>query len=105
MKQLGLMLSVALISFNAVAIETVFGSPDCGSWVQQGSLPKKAWLNGYMSGLNVQHQLQELKPNDPLSKINSVEQMAVWMDNYCKKNPLEMVSLGGWILFVELTKK
>lgn len=85
--------------------QTVFGAPDCGEWVAQASNSKKGWLLGYMSGLNVMHDVQNLKPESPLGKLNSADQSFLWMDNYCKTNPLKTVVDGGWELFKELRKK
>jgi hypothetical protein len=39
------------------------------------------------------------------SHINSANQVFLWMDNYCKTNPLKTVGDGGWVLFKELRKK
>jgi len=62
----------------------------------------KAWLVGYMSGLN--SGLSNDK-NDILDKINSAEQIFLWMDNFCTKNPLKRVGSGGNALFNELSTK
>ena len=83
----------------------MFGVPDCGEWINQASNPKKGWLLGYMSGLNTLHDVENLKSEDPLKKLNSADQIFLWMDNYCKTNPLKNVGLGGWELFKELRKK
>ena len=85
--------------------QTVFGGPDCGEWVAQANNSKKTWLLGYMSGLNVMHDVENLKPQNPLNKLNSADQIFLWMDNYCKNNPLKTVIDGGWALFKELRKK
>ena len=85
--------------------QTVFGTPDCGEWVNQANNPKKGWLLGYMSGLNTLHEIENLKPKDPLDNINSANQIFLWMDNYCKTNPLKTVGDGGWALFKELRRK
>jgi hypothetical protein len=45
------------------------------------------------------------KNKDPLDKINSAEQIFVWMDNYCRANPLKNVREGAQDLFIELQKK
>ena len=88
----------------AVSQVIYFGNPDCGKWVANSkSIPSmRSWLLGYLSGLN--SGVGNPK-NDALSKINSAEQIFLWMDNYCAKNPLQSVSTGGNQLFYELEKK
>ncbi len=85
--------------------QTIFGAPDCGQWVKDNNPNRKAWLLGYMSGLNVAHELADLKPKDPLDKMRSAEQAFLWIDNYCKANPLKTVAIAGLELFQELKSK
>ena len=82
--------------------QTIFGAPDCGQWVKDNNPNLKAWLLGYMSGLNVAHELSGLKPKDPLDKMSSAEQAFLWVDNYCQANPMRTVASAGWKLFQEL---
>ena len=105
--QARLILALALVMTIPLSAQsqTVFGMPDCGEWVNQVNSPKKGWLLGYMSGLNTLHDIEDLKPESPLKKINSANQVFLWMDNYCKTNPLKTVGDGGWVLFKELRKK
>ena len=85
--------------------QTAFGAPDCGQWVKDSTTNRKAWLLGYMSGLNVAHELSDLKQKDPLDKMRSAEQAFLWVDNYCRANPMSTVALAGWELFKELKNK
>jgi hypothetical protein len=79
---------------------TVFGTPDCGEWLsgKKGNELDKAWLIGYLSGISVANP----KEGDPLGKISSSEQIFVWMNNYCQRNPLKDISDGANRLFSEL---
>ena len=79
---------------------TVFGTPDCGEWLsgKKGKELDKAWLIGYLSGISVANP----KEGDPLGKISSIEQIFVWMNNYCQRNPLKDISDGANRLFSEL---
>jgi len=81
-----------------------FGNPDCGRWIanSKSTISMRTWLLGFMSGLN--SGLSNTK-NDALAKINSAEQIFLWMDNYCAKNPLRSVNDGGNELFFELKNK
>jgi hypothetical protein len=105
--QTKLILALALVMTTPLSAQsqTVFGMPDCGEWINQANNPQKGWLLGYMSGLNTLHDIEDLKPESPLKKINSANQVFLWMDNYCKTNPLKTVGEGGWVLFKELRKK
>ncbi len=42
------------------------------------------------------------KPTNPLGTLKSADQIFLWMDNWCKANPLKKVGEGGAELFVEL---
>lgn len=84
----------------------VYGVRDCGEWINRkknvySELSVQAWLAGYMSGLSMAHPLND----NPLGKTNSVDQIFLWMDNYCQKNPLNDISDGGDALFIELMKR
>lgn len=83
---------------------TTFGTPDCGQWITDKSNIKKAWLVGYVSGLSAMHAMNNRK-DDPLSQINSIDQIFVWMDNYCQNNPLSKLNDGGGNLFIDLMLK
>ena len=92
-----------LISEPALAI-VVFGGSDCGQWVNQQSEFRKTWLLGFLSGLNSGVVGTAGIKGDPLDKLNSADQAYVWMDNYCRANPLKKVSDGAHTLYRELNK-
>ena len=93
-------ISVALLLSGVVCNATAgvaMGKYDCGEWFV--SPVAKYWLGGYLSGLNAAN----IYPGkDPLSKLNSAEQMSLWMDNYCRANPLKTVGEGANALYQEL---
>ena len=106
-----LRLIAALIATAAVPVQaqtttnpvtTVFGQPDCGEWVRNTRQPDRAWLLGYLSGMNKIHNATGGKSNDPLNALNSADQAYLWMDNWCKENPLKKVGAGAMDLFIEL---
>jgi hypothetical protein len=78
---------------------TVFGRPDCGVWLNKKREVDKAWLLGYVSSLSTS---QQFGLSDPFGKISSAEQIFVWMDNYCQRNPLKDVGVGAFLLYIEL---
>ncbi|VTU43077.1 hypothetical protein E5P1_00428 (plasmid) [Variovorax sp. PBL-E5] len=57
------------------------------------------WLLGYLSGLSMRHE----PPNDPLADL-SPEQANLWMDKFCRENPLSNLQIGGSRLFSELDR-
>jgi len=105
-KTLSIWIAFFLAFLNPAHAYMTLGASDCGQWVNESkSTPSmRAWLLGFMSGLNAMHELTN-KPDDPMTKINSAQQVYVWMDNFCQKNPLKSVSSGGIDLFIELMKK
>ena len=78
---------------------------DCGEWIDgqtNASIRQRdrVWLLGFVSGVN-----QNAFYKNALSKISSEAQIYLWMDNYCKENPLKDVIDGGYDLMNELRKK
>ena len=93
-----LAMSVACLQAHAV---TVKGAPSCGDWVKDrkaggwSSTANLGWLVGFLSGLSVASRNEALKDTN-------VESLSLWMDNYCRSNPLKDVDDGGMDLFIEL---
>ena len=102
----GIIASGILISSQAIAFVT-FGGYDCGGWINAPSIAQKAWLMGYLSGMNkIVNDLNGHEAKlDTLAQLSSADQAYLWMNNYCKANPLEGLSLGGSTLFLELVTK
>ena len=101
-----LMLALALGSSSAMS-QTIFGTYDCGHWFstnQPINRDAKVWLMGYLSGMNAMAVKAPAKP-DPLGKLTSADQAFLWMDNYCKANPLKPLTTGGLTLFIEVENK
>lgn len=101
--------AVAMITLMACCLgsataqtTTSIGAPDCGQWVKQSNPSDRWWLLGHLSGMNVLHDLAGLKPANPLRTLSSADQAYLWMDNYCKANPLKSVDDGALSLFTEL---
>lgn len=95
---------IALAGANALAV-TIRGSPSCGNWIDYknkgdklGTIVNERWLVGFLSGMAISEQLDVLPGTDN-------DSLSLWMDNYCRANPLESVFAGGELLFWELAKK
>jgi hypothetical protein len=96
------LLMASFISQAVPAVE-VRGGPSCGSWVQERqvrdwpSVANELWLVGFLSGLAVgsNHEILAGKDNPSLF---------LWVDNYCRANPLKEVADAGFALATELVK-
>lgn len=98
-----LLLTICMMKPAFSAPVSLFGVPDCGQWVNRKSEPDKAWLLGYVSGLNFKHV--EKGGTNALETVNSADQMFVWMTNYCQKTPMSKLSDAGFEMFQELLIK
>ena len=87
---------------TAQAEVTVRGASSCGKWVEdrqnKTDLYGRAWLLGFLSGLSSGAGADVLKGTDNKS-------LYLWLENYCRKNPLSDISDGGHDLFSELAKR
>jgi hypothetical protein len=88
---------------------TTFGQPDCGQWLKQPSATQQTWLFGFISGLNAMNDFHAFSRGQPqqdlLKKLSSSDQLVVWMDTYCQRNPLSKLGEAGFILLRELGSK
>jgi hypothetical protein len=77
------------------------GGGSCGEWVSERSSDqwygKGQWMLGVISAVGY-YSVYDLNDIDP-------QAFAVWMDNYCQKNPLEQFSEGVYALVEELATK
>lgn len=80
-----------------------FGIPDCGTWVNNQTQGTKLWLAGFMSGKNF--AWNKTGGIDPLDGVQNFQQLILWMDNWCRGNPLKTVSDGGNELWEELLQQ
>lgn len=87
------------------ASHQIFGASDCGQWLAEKTPAREVWLMGYLSGMSTMHDAIGHTVKDPLSIIQSANQAYIWMDNWCKANPLENLVSGGQKLWIELMEK
>ena len=87
---------------NAVS---VMGARSCGDWVKNAQDPngwpvivQNAWLGGFLSGKTLSSGVDVLKGQ-------SAESLYLWVDKYCRNNPLDNSADAGEELFIELKKK
>ena len=109
-KKLAIVLTTFVLLTQPVFGQAIFGNPDCGQWVSSKTDARRAWVLGFMSGMSMATFLYgtraDYKTNgDWLDKVNSADQIFLFVDNYCQKTPLDKVGTAGMALYLELTKK
>lgn len=91
------------------SLPTYRGHSNCAEWLKPGSqssdFGNKFWLSGYLSGINLGLYLDKQRPAFDFFENVSSEQIFLWMDNYCRANPLSNVVDGTGTLFREMQKK
>jgi hypothetical protein len=94
------------ISANAGQIKGG-GGMTCGSWIKEretnNHYVKLSWIQGFLSAYN-QYSYTGNNPNGIFGSTDA-NSLTVWMDNYCRNNPLEEVYSGTLILIEELKSK
>jgi hypothetical protein len=100
----GILVLVSSVSATAASDRlTTYGGADCAVWVSASGSKRedlKQWLAGYVSGLN-----SFFYRTDPLRRLNSVEQIFVWSDEYCRANPLDTMGDAAFSLLKELDQR
>ena len=106
MKLLKIFLVVLAIGFtsSSYALITSMGDRSCGQWVANRTSHNVSqhfdsdWLTGMLTGMAVYSGVDILKDSEG-------ESIFLWMDNYCKSNPLDKVGTGASVLFYELKQR
>lgn len=88
-----------VFSVNAQPV-TVMGAQSCGKWVaERGNLVQYSrnfgWLTGFLSGMSAATRVDAMGPVDG-------DSIALWVDNYCRANPLARMDTAATVLFDEL---
>jgi len=96
-----LALAVAISTAQVQEPRAIIGPMDfsCGKWV---NTPKdtsehfqvRYWILGYLSGNNMQSSVDFMRGRD-------ADGLTVWIDNYCRRNPLHAITRA----MVELVKE
>ena len=91
----------------------VRGDPDCAMWVKPEThareFENKGWLIGFLSGVNTgftmasSATLGKLTPEFGFDMTN--EKIFLWMDTYCRTNPLSSAMYGVGELMQERNNK
>ncbi len=83
---------------QTASAEWVRAEPDCAMWMTPDTaareLENKAWLIGFLSGANMAFSLDaDRKPFNYFEGLTN-GQIYLWMDNYCRANPLSSTLYG-----------
>jgi len=98
---------------QSASAEWVRGDPDCAMWVKPETnareLENRAWLIGFLSGLNMGFTMASSatigKSTPEFSFDTTNEQTFLWMDKYCRANPLSSAMYGVGELMQERSNK
>ena len=83
------------------------GIPDCGEWLKTDpteQLRTKSWLIGYLSGINIGFRIEKQRDFNYFDNVTN-DQIFLWMDKYCRANPLSTVAVGSADLYQEMSNK
>jgi len=80
--------------------QTWMGLPDCARFINGKNHGDRMYALGYISAVN----LWLIPKKDILQDISS-EQVFLYVENYCRKNPLDKINAGLDTLIIELMKK
>jgi hypothetical protein len=107
-----LLLGMALVLADAGAQGVgIRGGPSCGTWVNAESNHKntreginfgRTWVIGYLSGL-ASATGKDFWGRQNINLLSN-DSVFLWIDNYCRSNPLKNLDDAAIILFAERTK-
>ncbi|MDM0103750.1 hypothetical protein QTH97_02310 [Variovorax sp. J22R24] len=98
-----LVVAASCIGQTVQAVEAR-GMRSCGTWTKERAVQgvdhfvSEAWLLGYLSGMAFVSSKNILKGTDN-------DSLYLWMDNYCKANPLKDEADGANDLYFELVRQ
>ena len=105
MKAKGIALATIVLTTLVIDAQalTMRGPPSCGAWIKERSqgmvgLANLSWLVGFLSGLANGTNKDFIKGTDN-------DSLSLWVDNYCRSNPLDSVDDAGLSLAMELIKQ
>jgi hypothetical protein len=99
-------LATAILIFTSLVADaqiTIVGTTDCGAWVSSRKVNDQLmqeWLLGFFNGITFGTNIEFWDAN---GQTITHQQMYLWMDNYCTKNPLKSVVQGSIELMNERT--
>ena len=108
MKKITIFCAIFFIVFSAFAQRpvTILGAYSCGKWVEyrkENRTEISHWVYGFLASENFK---LSYNPNMPDILLGvGPESLDLWMDKYCRENPLNSVSSGVTGLVIDLLVK
>jgi hypothetical protein len=97
-----LVVGALLLSASSTSAVTItmkgIGAQSCGTWVESYSPPMLVWVQGFLS-----HGAHARQGNI-LADVGH-EAINVWIDNYCRAHPLDLISTAAFELELELAAR
>jgi len=99
----GMLMTTGIVASERMHIVGV-GAYSCGKVVvnikddQSNALYSFAWVQGFLSGLNIKYLLKPESSTD----LSDHDALRLWMENYCKENPLDDYAVAAGNLWTEL---
>jgi hypothetical protein len=110
-------LAIAISGASGVSAEPRMvmgaGTISCGEWQQSRTYQQngnvqfqvnayqaQAWIDGFLSGYN----MASVGPDILASRLGGTASYT-WIDNYCRSNPLDRLSIAAWGLLQELQSR
>jgi hypothetical protein len=98
--------------YQSASAEWVRGDPGCAEWVKPENnarqLENRAWLIGFLSGVNMGLTMNSSETIGKRTTENGFvltnEQIFLWMDKYCRTNPLSSAMYGAGELMQDRNK-
>ena len=98
-----LALALALVTEQSAAVVGIRGAVSCGTWLKGRGAGEsnrhQTWLVAFLSGLAAGRDMDFW--GQPGVNILENESVYLWMDNYCRNNPLKDMDDGAESLFWE----
>jgi hypothetical protein len=80
-------------------------SDNCEVWMVNHTPAHRSWVFGYLSGLNAAWGGDYRSSTDLLAKIEGEQQVLLWMDNHCRRNPTDSLQKSAHQLYRELATR
>lgn len=103
------LLSFLLVVFQSACqaeVSVQGGYTDCGLWMrarqQNGAGQLESYAMGFLDGFSSGKD-REFWAAD--GRVISRDAVYLWLDNYCRSNPLNLLGTGLWKLFQERAKR
>jgi hypothetical protein len=98
---------VALASPASADKKAIYDYGSCGSWTEARAkglpyyLPKRAWVQGYISALNI----WDVRGVFDIIEGTDKDAITAWLDSYCQQHPIDHIADAAAKLADDLTAR